>query len=632
MSADITEEFPIDLSNTYIGSVQYRNTGIEFDYAFNGIGFIDFSNSEHPYRRETAQYRKDQQDNSNEPGEQTLLGWWLRSQSSFHYGAGAKFYEPAQDQNLRFKFEDSEGVNVWTAGEVTLLKKVTAVSGATGGKLRTVDSGVVIHSGNDVYRVTTSGTVYHLVDFTANIYDITDDGKYLYWIANVSSAGKLYRKPLSSTSTSTQASLGDTVELYSHPSATPPNTYMEFMKDRIFVASGNIMYYVNLDNSGTSLPVGSPDEFYKHPNTDFTFDSMAESPSDVYIAGYQGSRSMIYRVVFVEDSNGIPIPTTTQVVAEMPLGEQIASMRYYLGYMIIGTSLGVRIGAVQDNGSIVYGPLLFESGHAVTDIATYDRFAWATTGVNGKTGLVRIDLGTPLDNLVFPYANDLMVDGSTASTVGVAIINNTGRIAFTTSSALYYESATDYRSSGWLTTGRVRFNTLEDKFFKYIRERAEYNNGSIAISVNGNLITSTSASSGNQDVGITARLQSEYQQYTFTLSPNASDATSSPVLLGYQVKALPATKRQRLMQIPLRCYDFDMDRNGNQFGYEGLAFTQLETLENLEESGDIVTVQNLRTGETFQGLIEECSFTSDTTSSRISGNFGGLLVVTVRKI
>jgi hypothetical protein len=316
----------------------------------------------------------------------------------------------------------------------------------------------------------------------------------------------------------------------------------------------------------------------------------------------------------------------------MPLGEQIKSLRYYLGYIVIGTSVGVRVGATQSDGSIVYGPLLFETEDTVTDIATYDRFAWVTAGVHGKTGLVRIDLGTPLDNLVFPYANDLMVDSSTSDTVGVAVIDNTGRIALTTSSALYFESATDYRTGGWLRTGRIRFNTLESKFFKYIRERASHNGGSIGVTVNERFITLVSNSTGNQDIGIPIRTADEFQQYTFTLYTASADATDAPVLYGYQVKALPATRRQRLMQIPLRCYDFDTDRNGNQFGYEGLAYTQLQALEAVEENADIITIQNFRTGETFQGLLEEVSFTSDTTSSRISGNFGGLLVVTVRKL
>ncbi len=37
--------------------------------------------------------KREQIDQTTEPGEQSFTGWWFRSQSSFHLGAGAKFFE-----------------------------------------------------------------------------------------------------------------------------------------------------------------------------------------------------------------------------------------------------------------------------------------------------------------------------------------------------------------------------------------------------------------------------------------------------------------------------------------------------------------------------------------------------------
>jgi flagellar hook protein FlgE len=119
MASDITEEFQVDITNQSAASVPVQNNDITYDIAFNGQGFFDASNPQNPYRRQTAQYKKDQNDNSAEPGEQTLTGWWLRSQSSFHFGAGIDFYEPSQEQSyvqnqtIRFRYKNSEGVNVW---------------------------------------------------------------------------------------------------------------------------------------------------------------------------------------------------------------------------------------------------------------------------------------------------------------------------------------------------------------------------------------------------------------------------------------------------------------------------------------------------------------------------------------
>jgi len=84
---DITEGIPNVLSNPS-GSATYQASNEAYDIAINGLPFFLNSGDDTPYRRVTAQYRKQQIDQSREPVEQTLTGWWLRSQSSFHLGMG----------------------------------------------------------------------------------------------------------------------------------------------------------------------------------------------------------------------------------------------------------------------------------------------------------------------------------------------------------------------------------------------------------------------------------------------------------------------------------------------------------------------------------------------------------------
>ncbi len=110
---------------------------------------------------------------------------------------------------------------------------------------------------------------------------------------------------------------------------------------------------------------------------------------------------------------------------------------YYLGYMLIGTSKGVRVAAVSDDGSISYGPLLFESEQPVYDFAARDRFVWCATNVDGAPGTTRIDLGTSLGTLIFPYAWDTYYFPQTVGsritgryTTACAFINGTDRLAF----------------------------------------------------------------------------------------------------------------------------------------------------------------------------------------------------------
>ena len=120
---DISEDLPLNVGNPGTSGF-WTNSGEDYDVAFGGIPFFLAPTDQNPYQRETAPYRKEQFDSSKEPGEQSLTGWWIRSQSSFHIGQGIKFYDPSSGESSPYRFADSQGVDVWTKGQVTLLKEV----------------------------------------------------------------------------------------------------------------------------------------------------------------------------------------------------------------------------------------------------------------------------------------------------------------------------------------------------------------------------------------------------------------------------------------------------------------------------------------------------------------------------
>jgi len=128
--SNISEAIPVSLSNP-AGSTNYAATGVAYDVAIGGQPFFLNASDESPYRRVTAQYRKQQIDQTREPGEQTLTGWWVRSQSSFHFGAGIKFFEPIQEESLRFQYTESKGMDVWTRGQATLLNDTASFYAGT---------------------------------------------------------------------------------------------------------------------------------------------------------------------------------------------------------------------------------------------------------------------------------------------------------------------------------------------------------------------------------------------------------------------------------------------------------------------------------------------------------------------
>ena len=105
-----------------------------------------------------------------------------------------------------------------------------------------------------------------------------------------------------------------------------------------------------------------------------------------------------------------------------------------------------------------------------------------------------------------------------------------------------------------------------------------------------------------------------------------------PILYGYQVKATPATRRQRLYQYPLSCFDVEQDRFDSEFGGSGRALEVIQKLEAIEQTGKFVQIVDYRINETYEGIIEEIRFTNESSPDKDSSGFGGLLLVTVRKM
>jgi hypothetical protein len=727
---DITEGIPVTLSNPS-NIVNYSPTTEGYDLAINNQPFFVSSNDETPYRRVTAQYRKQQIDQTREAGEQTLTGWWVRSQSSFHQGQGIKFFEPLQDESLRFQYTESKGIDVWTRGQMTLINDVDT-SHATTGILKSNNrpnqhlrsakwtqsgntyDGVLLHDDGDIdkvfpiitasvtnkaltsnvatlttaaahgfavgfevvvtgvdatfngtYTITTvptsvtftyaktaanvvsaavspAGTatseIEHFVDYAGGgdyrVYAMCDDGVFVYWITLIDDAGTdktaMYKRPINSIASAT--------EMFKTTSIIVTDAAMEFTKERIVATINNKVFEIS--TIATSLPTA----VYTHPVDNFNYTSITSSGAAIYVSGFSGSQSNVQKFTL---SNTGAMPTLSGgaiTAAEMPSGELIYRIYYYLGYMLIGTTKGVRVAAVSDDGSLAYGPLNFTSEQPVYDFAARDSYVWCATSVDGNPGLTRIDLGNPIGTLLFPHTWDNYKSGVTGRyTTACAFINGTDRIAFCTNytssnGAVYIEAESRKVESGYLQTGYIRYNTTENKVFKLLLPRFDSTDGGLSIQSIGEDGTEYSIGNFNQgsivtEVGIPYPTGAhEYLGFKFTLTRSSNNTSLSPLFTGYQTKALPAVPRQRLIQYPVLCYDREMDHFGVQVGYDGSAWVRMQALESIENTGDTVRVEDFRTGETYIGLIEEMDFINRTPSDKRFSGFGGVLLVTIRQL
>ena len=124
----------------------------------------------------------------------------------------------------------------------------------------------------------------------------------------------------------------------------------------------------------------------------------------------------------------------------------------------------------------------------------------------------------------------------------------------------------------------------------------------------------------------------EFLAYKFTLTRDTTDTSTGPTFKGYQVKATIATPRVRLIKFPVYCFDIETDRYNTVTGYSGRASERIATLEALEKSGDVLSWQDLTTGELQQAVIEQISFTRMTPPDRTFDGFGGIIEIVIRTV
>lgn len=636
--AGIVSRIPFPLSGrTVAASSSYAQSGVQYHFALGGLPFLSAISDQNKMTRAGAEIKKDQFDNQREPGEQSLSSWWLRSQSTFIGGAGLLYQDPdlVQVANLQnrhsIQFNSSTGLNPWVNGRLTLLRSTsqriadgtankhfvvgwndgtdrywsavnTALKSDTGSATTTITWG----GANVIRSLTSDGTNYFAAD-NVNVYKGAGNGVGAAFVAT-----------------------GTT------------NVVCKWVKGRLMLALDNKIY--ECDNTPAK------NLRFTHLNSSFVFTDMAEGTNAIYAAGYAGSQGEIYK--FVLDTSG-NVPTLASggiLAAQMPRGEVVYALTTYLGGFVgIGTSRGFRVGEIDDNGDIQYGPLLITNSNGCKAVAAYDRFFFvgATNDISGQSGLYRVDLGQPVQDTNssaggrFAYTTDLQahVTGEVSSATN---FGNSDRMVFAVvAQGAYLESASTLESSGTLYTGRIRFNTIEPKIYKFVTVRTPSGlMGSVGISVidpgggeTSVLTVSEGGSSTIDNVVMPAPTSAaEWVQLKLTLTRSGTDTTKGGEVNAWQLKAMPGSVRQRVLTIPLACYDFETTQSGQKVGYEGRTLARLTAFEQLFARGDAVPFQDLRNDTSDLVVIDDYRFEQGANPGSNSSVYGGILWVQLRTI
>lgn len=633
--ADIVRRIPFELSSSGSSGTGglYALQDVEYDYALGGIPFLSATRDQWPYTEGMAPIRKEQFDSFAEPGEQSLQGWWLRSQSDFGQGAGVLYQDPDQTNTYlrqhNTRFNDSLGIDSWTPGNLKLLRN-SAVKVANVNPAPLMVRGFVDGTGVDSYWQMDATTLNKVTDAATTA--ITDGAGTNRWITSSGSTYWLAKD----NGLWTGVDAGAATQVFANPI-----DMVEFVKARVVVSSGPSLYAI----TGAVLPGA----FFTHTNPNFKWTSIADGPNAIYAAGNDSTTGYIFKFT-LDTTGGVPTLTGGMTTAIMPTGERINTIYSYIGtFMGIATSKGFRVAQFDSNGDVNFGPLLFTITGGCTGIAGFDHYMFTGSILqhDGSSGLYRIDLGEQVQGtstaspLRYAYARDLYLSGAVGAITSVTLLGASDRKVYSViGSGSALEAASTLIPEGYLLTGRIRFNTEEPKLFKFFSIRTPPLVGELEVNMlpegGGEIPYVTYGPSFAPGQGDISTPQppgpQNWIELKFILRRNVSNTSTGAVMNGWQVKALPGSIRQRIITHTFQLFDSETDKGGQRNGYDGYARDRLEAFKELARKGDVVTFQELADNTSALVVIDDWKYTQLAPPGPNRAALGGYLTAVMRTV
>lgn len=418
-----------------------------------------------------------------------------------------------------------------------------------------------------------------------------------------------------------------------------------WVKNRLFVAVGKDLYWVDHTTTGI-IPGSVPADVIlvaSGVDDDWEWVDVTDTPDAILLAGSGETASSILAIT-VEDVAGVPEFTAAREVARLPQGEQATCMGTYLAtFVVLGTTKGIRIGAIGENGQISLGPLSVELAEAPTDVTFFDRFAYLSVSralPDGTSGAVRIDLSEQIagnrgqDTGLFPWAWDVYPGSSVDDATSIAINGNTGKVVLAHGTKVHV-AVDELLEEGYLDSGAIRYRTTEMKDFQRARLAGYLNGGEVQLSalINGQ-------ESSVYTYGATTGLEGEstlnlpggplFTELQFRVRLKRASTLVSPVVTGLTVKAMPSVTKSRLHEYPLSVHDHETTRHGYMLGYKGFGIDRVGELEALEGAGAALQIVDRRYNEAIVATIESLEFVNTDPPDGENDNGGGTVMMTVR--
>lgn len=528
------------------------------------------------FERITIDYQRESRDQSNEPGEQTLTqrGAWKRPARDWRFGAGQDYWDRPESDRARFR--SSKGIDILSDDYgIQLLNDTRLIVSTvqTNLCLLSVTSGATpylyLASGAKLWHTTNPDSASPtLVDsgVVGTVVDLTTDGNSVF--AAISTDIK-------------KTTIGGTTET---TLSAYDATLVEYANGRLFAAKAGEL--VEVDTGGATTVVKT------HSITSFNWTCIAGAPDAVYFGGNAGDRSEIFAVGFNSSTGGL---TPATFAASLPDGEKILSMQFYNGFMVLGTSLGVRLATLGDR-SLQYGPLLEVSG-GVSEFELQGEDCWFgwTNYDSVSTGLGRLRLSRFTFPMVPVYVSDLMAGSSGATVQGAiqGVVTWGNKRYFSVSGKGVYAEYTDKVPSGSILSGFIEFTVDEPKTMLSVDLRHAPLHGTVDLSVIDDSGTELAIASsilagslGPRDPLSMPTLKTEAIEMRVTLNRDASTHSLSPLVKRWTLRAVVNPRRIDEWTIPVwltETLDAGVGEGVTITGYDPL--TEFLYLKDLEASG-----------------------------------------------
>ena len=646
ISPDITESIPASLSSRVAAVISsYRD--VRYDVTVGGIGFLVAPDKDgNAYIRKSVPVRKAQQDTSKEPGEQSLDGYWIRSQNSWHRGTGINFYEPGSETDTQYRFADSSGVDVWTPGQITALRSMTLAQAAAGTcYVQDAGNGYFVYLSDTAVLGWKGGSSYAL-----NSPPAAYNGRYHFF-----GYKKYIRVGWNAVADATLGIWnGGTNTVIAGNATVEPLVW--YLKDRLIVAHGKNLFEVPL-NVTPSVDLSSTSAGLYYPtDANTSWVDATEGPNAIYLAHTDGTHDGIVRFT-LQDAAAGQTPKLSQAyrVLDLPAGERIYKIFGYLGrYLLLSTSIGIRVCAIDSEGGLTMGAVTIpaaESGqyNSFHGDGNYIFIGGADVPQHGTSGgsnimewdtaagFIRINLGEPVGDgadLRFAYANDIRTTVNGTVTSSVRFADGEHAIAVN-GSGIWVTNTASYVPGGYLSMGRVRYDSLIPKVFRSLDIGGSIGGGTLKLQLFDEVDNELTSITMDSTTGVFPTVDLDLNETHIFVRAVGSftwSAGDSPLLDLVQLRAMPSPRRLRQIALPLRCDDKEQDARGKHFGRDGFAYERVAALEELEETGTPVVVIDHRTGETYTAMIEEIQYTGVVAPQGANKNYGGRIYLTLTKL